>query len=333
MLVIAAVGGCSESVPTGNPAELLSTEMRGYEAPIGVMMGLNEKPYWVQSAVAGFRAAENGDMPAKVENLRFSGGCTFTAPKPDEILANVQVDGSQMGSVVHVVSRETMGERTKTYIENYKVGHDVVPLSGSDDRMGIVDVVVTEKTKPVYLVIAYSSPTIFNIQLAEGASLSHIALVGFGAAGIANVDPSVPIEVLIGKAMQLCNVTPVRQPADHWQFVQNAKEDPGLKDVLAKNFSMYNSFSSWYRQNFGVSSGPDAIGAASASHVLVGPLPETLEARVNFKSLEGVTLLLSKSDYVYVGTDANYMQKFTDLIIESATKLAGGDLTKLKPAQ
>ena len=333
MLVIAAVGGCSDSVPTGDPAKLLDAELRGYEAPIGVMMGLNETPYWVQSAVAGFRAAKNSDEPTKAENLKSSGGCSFPAPKPDEILAKVHVDGSQMGSAVYVSSREMMGERTKKYIENYKAGHDIVPLNIGDDRMGIVDVVVTEKTKPVYLTIAYSSSTIFNIQLAEGARLSHIALIGFGTAGIANVDPSVPIEVLNGKAMQSCNVTPVRQPADHWLFVQNAKEDPALKDVLAKNFSMYNSFSSWYRQNFGVSSGPDAIGAAGASHVLVGPLPEMLEARVKFKSLEGAPLLLSKINYVYVGTGADYERKFTDLIIESATKLAGGDLTKLKPAQ
>ena len=296
MLVFVAIGGCSDSVPTGDPAKLLDTEMRGYEAPVGVMMGLNEKPYWVQSALAGFRAAKNGDEPATFETLRSSGGCTFPAPKPDEILAKVHVDKSKMESAVYTASRVTMGERTQKYIENYKAGHDIVPLNIDDDRMGIVDVVVTEKTKPVYLVIAYSSSTIFNIQLAEGASLSHIALVGFGTAGIANVDPSIPMEVLNGKAMQSCNVLPVRQPADHWEFVQNAKEDPNLKDVPAKNFSMYNAFSNWYRENFGASSGPDAVGAAGASHVLVGPLPESPESRVKFKSLEGTTLLLSKVD-------------------------------------
>jgi hypothetical protein len=141
------------------------------------------------------------------------------------------------------------------------------------------------------------------------------------------------MEVLNGQAMKSCNILPVRQPADHWEFVQNAKEDPNLKDVLARNFSMYNAFSNWYRENFGASSGPDAIGAAGTSHVLVGPLPDTLEARVKFKSLEGTTLLLSKVDYVYAGSGSDYEQKMTDLIVESATKLAGGDLTKLKPAK
>ncbi len=335
LLLIVALGGCSDSgtVPTGNPADLLNPEMRGYEAPAGVMMGLNETPYWVQSAVAGFRPVKPSGLPGKIEELKSRASCTFDSPGPNEILAKVQVDGSNTKSAVFAVSRHQMGERTKTYIDNLKAGRDIVPFNARDDRLGIVDVIVTEKSKPVYLVIAYNLPTIFNIQLAEGARISRIALVGLGAAGIANAHPAVKIQSLTGKAMQSCGVLPVREPADHWQFVQNVKQTPSLKDVLDKNISMYRVFSGWYRKNFGVASGVDSIGAMTASHVLVGPIPQALEARVTFKPLEGSTLLLSKNDHVFAGEQADYEKKYTHVIIEAATKMAGGDLAKLMPAQ
>ncbi|MBC8035917.1 MAG: hypothetical protein H7X89_01700 [Rhizobiales bacterium] len=333
LFLTAALAGCSETVPTGDPAALLDQELRGYEAPVGVMMGLNETPYWVHSAVAEFRPAGDSDLPVKIEDLKSLGSCTFEAPRPEEILAKVQVDGSNMKSPVYAVSRQEMGERTKNYIVNLKAGHDIVPFNGRDDRMGIVDVVVTEKAKPVYLVIAYNLPTIFNLQLVEGARVSRIALIGFGAAGVANADPAVQIQSLTGKAMQSCNVMPVREPADHWLFVQNAKEDSSLKDALEQNFSMYRDFSAWYRKNFGSSSGDDSVGAMTASHVLVGPVPQTREARAKFKPLEGATLLLSKNDHIFVGEEAAYEKKYKHVIVDAATKMAGGDLSKLMPTQ
>ncbi len=333
VFLTAALAGCADPLPTGDPAALLEQEQRGYEAPVGVMMGLNETPYWAHSGVADFRPAGDGDLPAKIEDLQSLGSCTFEAPRPEEILAKVQVDGSAMKSPVYAVSRQEMGERTKTYLVNLKAGNDIVPFNASDDRMGIVDVVVTEKAKPVYLVIAYTSPTIFNIQLVEGARISRIALVGLGAAGIANAHPAVQIQSLAGRAMQSCNILPAREPADHWLFVQDAKKDSSLKDALEWNFSMYRDFSAWQRKNFGSSSGDDSVGAMTASHVLVGPMPQTREARATFKPLEGATLLLSKNNHIFVGEEAAYKKKYTQVIVDAATKMAGGDVSELMPTQ
>jgi hypothetical protein len=332
-IALLVAGGCSDAPPDGDPAKRLRTELRGYRAPIGVMMGADETPYWMASAVSDFHEAGNSQLPAMIENLPTGGSCTFAKPRTDELLAKVHVDSSPMKAPVYVVSRLTMAERTKQYLENYKAEMDIVPLNIGDDQMGIVDVVVTETSKPIYLVLAYSSATIFNLQLKEGAKVSRIALVGFGPVGVANVDPSIPMRALNGPAMQLCNATPFRQPADHWIFFRNAKEDSSLSDVLSKNYSYYSKFSRWYRGSFGQPSEPNSIGASEASHVLVGPLPETLEERVPFRSLEGTTLVLSSNDFVHVGSGADYKQQMKDIIVADATRLAGGSLDMLKPTQ
>ena len=67
--------------------------------------------------------------------------------------------------------------------------------------------------------------------------------------------------------------------------------------------------------------------------MLVGPLPETLEGRVPFRSLEGTTLMLSSNDIVHVGSGADYKQQMKDLVVADATRLAGGSLDMLKPTQ
>ena len=206
-------------------------------------MGANETSYRMASAVAGLHEATSGELPAVIENIPIGGGCTCAKPKAEEVLAKFHVDSSPMKAPVYVTSRLTMADRTKQYLENYKAGVDIVPLNIGDDQMGIVDVVVTETSKPIYLVLAYSSATIFNLELKEGAKVSRIALVGLGPVGVAIVDPSIPMRALNGSAMQRCDATPLREPADHWIFVRNAKEDSNLSEVLSKNYSYYRKFS------------------------------------------------------------------------------------------
>jgi hypothetical protein len=343
-LALVILGACSDpdpeiisdAVPAGDAAKTLQTELRGYAAPVGVMMGLDEKPFWVQGAATGFRPLRITDVPAKITFMDPNPGCAFGAPRPDEILANVQVSSSPVVSTVYAATREAFSETTKLFMDTYQK-HDAENLGdlvASDGaKMGLVDVFITEKSKPIYLVLSHNVATVFNIQLAEGAHISRIALIGNGAAGLANIDPATPAKALFGKVIEGCNLVPVRRPADHWTFVQNAKVTPSLGDELKKNFDMFGHFSAWYKTNFGVPSEPGAVGAESAAQVLVGPVPEKLEDRIKFKSLQGATVILSPSAYAYAGDTAAFKANFAEKVIEAATKLAGGDLTKLRAAQ
>ena len=334
-IMATSLTACSDdgNPPNGNPAASLKQEMRGYEAPIGVMIGLNETPYWVQSALAGYHATDvELDVPAGFEYLEPNGSCSFALPNKDEKLAKVQVDGSLMKGPVFVASDAEIGDATKKYIANVRrLGEDApVPVNQGDGQLGVVDVVVTETSKPVYLVISYDLPTLFNIHLADGARLSRIALIGSGTGGIANVDKSVPIRSLTGRAMAGCNVTPLRAPADHWLFIRNVKEDSSLQGQLDKNIAEARAYSIWYRSNFGTGNEPDAVGSSTASHVLVGPLPESLDKRVTYRPLAEATIRLTRNELVYGGPEEEFMARKKELITEAATKLAGGDLGTLK---
>jgi hypothetical protein len=333
MLALATLVGCSDAPPSGDPAKSLREDTLGYRAPIGVMMGLNEKPYWVQSALAGFRVVADDDVPASIGPIGQVNACAFTPPRPDEVLAKVQLYDSDMDGPVYAFSRKWLGERTKKYIDALKAGRDKVPTDPFGARLAVVDVVVTETSKPVYLVIAYGKSALFNLHVAEGARLSRIALIGPGTAAVANAEPETPVAALSGEATASCDVSPRRAPAPHWQLVQNVRQNPDFQADVNKLSGMHGAFSGWYRRNFGVPSEPDAIGAATTSHVLVGPLPETLEARAPYRSLKGAAVLMTSSDHAFAGALSDFKEEAARLIVEDATRMAGGSLDSLMPTQ
>jgi hypothetical protein len=331
----AALAACGERMPSGDPAQALRTDLRGYEAPVGVMMGIDEKPYWVQAAVKGFREVKMGDMPGQLVQRDGVGGCYFTRPAAGARVALVHVDGSPMTAPVFAFFQSDVGHRAENLINVYKSeGEEVVSSDAGKDQLEVVDVIVTERSAPVHLVLATGgSSLLFNIHLAEGARVSRAAVIGAGVTGVANLDPSVPVEFLTGDAKNACAVSPMRTPADHWQFVRNARENPSsLGDILEKNYDYQRRWSAWHRASFGVASEPGAIGANSTAHVLVGPAPASADKRVTYRPLKGATLLVSRSDYLLAGSPTDYKKYNSGLVRAAALQAAGGDLASLRPA-
>ena len=336
LLAAAAVvlAACGEATPTGDPAKALGTDMRGYEAPVGVMMGIDEKPYWVQTALKGFRQIKDSDLPGRLEQREGIAGCAFTRPAAGDLVALVHVDGSPMHAPVYAFSQKDVGSRAENLVNVYKnSGKEVVSSDVAADELKAVDVVVTERSKPVHLVLASAAYNLlFNIHLAEGARVSRVSVISAGTTGIANLDPSVPIEFLTEDAKTACNVAPLRTPADHWHFVQNARDRAYLQEALEENYAHQRRWSEWHRASFGVPSEPGAIGANSAAHVLVGPLPASDEQKVKYRPLKGATVFVSRSDHLLAGSLADYRKYNRDLVRAVALQAAGGDLASLRPA-
>lgn len=327
----AALAAC-ERMPSGDPAESLSTELRGYEAPVGVMMGVDEKPYWVQAALKGFREVGKGDIPGRLEQRNGISGCLLTRPAAGDKVALVMVDGSPMPAPIYAFSRKLVGDRAETLINVYKqMGKGESPSDAGADQYEAVDVVVTERPAPVHLVLASAANGIlFNIQLADGARVSRVAVVGGDNMAVANLDPATPIEFLTGSAKDVCGVAPLRMPADHWQFVRNAHEAGGSLDkLLADNVGHAQRWSAWHRSSFGIDSEPGAIGAESTAAVLVGPMPASPKGRVTYRPLKGAVVLMSPNDHILAGSPADYKKLNDELVRAAATEAAGGDLANL----
>jgi hypothetical protein len=328
-----SLAACGGDVPSGNPADEVGRELRGYRAPPGVMMGADEKPYWVQSAIKGFRPVKDGDVPGSLVQREGIGGCAFTRPAENEVVATVMVDDSLVDSPVYILSRRLVGDRAENLINVLKAnGKTVVASDVTGDSLNVVDVAVTERSKPVYLVLASGGGLLFNVHLAPGARVSRVAVIGGRTMAVANLDPATPVEFLTGDAGAACGATPMRIPADHWSFVRNAREAGGsLDDVLERNYAMQRQWAQWFRDSFGVDSEPGASGAATTAHVLAGPMPASSKERATYRPLKGATVLISRADYIVAGSRQDYRKLNSELVRTAATEAAGGDLAALRP--
>jgi hypothetical protein len=328
------VSACSDSdtIPEGKPK--FGNDLRGYKAGQDVVIGLDRAAYWAQRVLSGYRAISGDDMPAKVSLVQSTSSCKFTEPAKDEVLANVHVGRSMMETPIYLYTRSKLADRTKKWIESYKHLGDKAPLPSDPggDRLRAVNVVVTQTSGPVYLVLQNEwSNVLWNINAAPGVKISHVAVLGAGSVGVANLDDTVPVEFMNAAALERCKILPVREPADHWLFVKRAKSGVSgdLSEKLAENKDLHRAYSRWFKSLFNVPSEAGVVGLNQASGVLVGPLPETLDQRVAFKPLSGARVRVAQEDYITVSSKDEYRAKHETMVRELAEKMAGGDLKSL----
>jgi hypothetical protein len=325
--------GEADEVPSlgGDPTKYLNQELRGYAAPVGIMMGKDNKAFWIASTVKDYAKVTGSDVPSDVSFIDPNSGCGFSKPEAGEFFAKVHVGSAEQRIPMYGISRDEIGRRTNSLIKNVQKDPSAPrkPETNREvDQFKVVDVVVTETSKPVYLVLTYNDSIMFNFQIAEGAKLSRIAMIGWDAGGVVNVDPSVKISALTGDRMQACKATPQLKPREHWVYVQNMKALGGemAEESLKKNHGYASAFTSWFMQHFGQPAEPGMIGASVASHVLVGPQPATPEARIAFKPLAQSKMRITPIEYI-VGSKEDYLTKNKELIVAKAEQLMGNKLS------
>jgi hypothetical protein len=337
VLALPLLSACSESesVPEGDAAQAFDRNLRGYEAPPGVVIGKDNAAYWAQALLSGYRETTREDLPGKIVLASTMGQCQFAQPGAGDVVVNIHVGSSMMRTPIFAFSRKDLAKRTKDWIEEFRqLGDDApLPSDADGDNLYAVDVVVTETEKPVYLVLQSESDVVWNIQAAPNARIAHVAVLANGRVGVANLDQAVPVEFMNQTVLQRCNVIPVREPADYWLFVQNAKDDPSdeLTKTLQKNRDMSEVYSRWFARNFGMGSETGVVGLDQASQVLVGPLPADAEGRVPFRPLAGAQVRIATEDYVMASSEDSYRSKHEDMVVELARQMAGGDLESLRP--
>ncbi len=328
------LSACSDTdvPPDGSPSAGLSSDRFGYKVGQDVAVGEDLSFGWLRGVVSGYTAPDKA-APAKLDWLATAKGCTFPRPAAGERVVQVHAGESQQGSGVFGISRAAVLERAQNYVSLWQQkGRDPgVNSDRSGDRLKVVDVVVTERDKPVYLVLAGGHDLLWNISKAEGARIAQVAIVGAGNAGVANLDADVPVAVLSGGAATRCQVSALRKPQPYWGVVKLAeKGDATSRQAVKSRDDAFRRYDSWFRSTFGTPSEPVTIGIERMSHAVVGPMPRTLDARIPYRGLAGGTVRLAPTDHVFFAASAaGYDAAHDPLVRKQAQQLAGGDLTAL----
>lgn len=335
-LLCAGLLGCSDAVPTGDPKTGLKPDMRGYFAKPGILVAENDKAHWIQSAVTGYQETTlTSKLPAKVIMQRLGGSCRFRPPNQGEHIGNVHVGGGAMHGPIYTWTQQDVMERAKILIANAqrpdddrrKFRDDRRVLDAKGDSFRVVDVVVTETSKPVYLVLQNEfGKILWNLHLAEGAQLSHVVALGVNEIAIANLDPGVEVDMVTAATLKSCGVRPWRKMADHWRFVRNAKETPEVhEEAVARNRAAYRSYDRWFKRTFGIQSEEQLVGVERSTHVLVGPLPQDLDKRVPFRPLGGAQVIMTPVQNIAVSDEAGYQKKAMPPIRQLVNEATAGN--------
>lgn len=312
------LSACSDSdAPSGeDPAAYIEVSPFGYQAAPAVAVGEKAILAWYKALVSGSRLPD-GQTPAKIGWLEVAKKCSFPRPAPSETLIQVQTSASGLPTGIVAFSDAQIQALATTATEQ-PADPEAARNSAS---MKLVDVVVTDTRGPIYLVLAGGKDILWNIQKAPNAVISHVALVAGDNAGIANLDPSVPVAALTGATAADCGVVAARRPSDSWAISAGAKEgDMAAIDEVKLHTERYQRYNAWFQTTFGRESESVAIGIAYMSHALIGPAPDSLEARLPYQGIEGATVLLAPTGTVfYSASPDDFAAKIRDLLSSKAT--------------
>ena len=329
----------TETFPRGEPHKRVGGSLRGYKVPNNVIMGSNLSFYWAQQALSNFRNVADNDLPGAIEIMPVNQGCQFPLPETADKIAHVQIGYSNVGAPVYAFTDKSIHHSAVKFIEKYvkdkgrkpKLKNTHRRYYANGHKMGIVNVVIMEHTNPVYLVLTSQASVIWNIQKHVNTRISRVAIIAGGNAGIANLGPEVPVTALVKTRLKGCNAQVHRMPLPHWSFYKNSSSGNYKDKILLKNIKDANDYSRWFVKSFSQNARKGAVGDFVVGHVLVGPIPASLEARIPYKPLKGATLKLTTEDHVFASPNKYYRAEYTKLVEAEANRLANGSLQSLLP--
>lgn len=293
------LSACSDSdAPSGDdPADYIERSAVGYQAAPAVAVGEKAVLAWYKALVSGSSPLD-GQVPAKIGRLDVAKKCSFPRPAAKDTLVQVQTSDSGLSTGIVALSETQIAALSKP---EAIAELDADPAAARNRiAMKLVDVVITDTRGPIYLVLAGGKDILWNIQKAPNAEISNVALIADDNAGIANLDPSIPVTALTGKTAADCGVMAARLPKESWTIVAEAAEgDMAAIDEVNRRTGQYDRYNAWFKATFGQDSDPVTTGIARMSHALIGPIAASLEERLPYRGIAGATVLLAPTQSVF----------------------------------
>ena len=332
-----------ENGPTGDAAKDPNAHMRdgrsGIRGSNKVVAMAQGQVAFVSDVITGRRVSSGAYSPGSAEALTPVTGCAFTPPSDGAFVGHVQSTGrSNIWVNLATYGDEELAEEVQKFVRVYRKSGRKQIYGLKEFSFEAFDVVVTETQKPTYLVLSASGgrPRLWNIQLAPGATLERVVLLGGDQAGVINVDPSVPVEVMLTDARVSCQLPgpsyPLNAGAQLYQVLEaghlsQEEADETLGRLAAQNAA----WDAWFRKSFGVSANDTMAGNWDDGAIAaVGPLPATPEGKAKFKAVTDGSARITMDTYVeYPALKAEGVD-YASRVVAIATAFAGGNLETLR---
>ncbi|MFM7335507.1 MAG: hypothetical protein ACKO2N_13980 [Tabrizicola sp.] len=344
--VRAAVEGSSEPVKDDGKRKVVATAEDGpgkflvdgpdglrAEGPIAAISG--NLPIFIDDLISGYAATSDDAVPSMVTTIRPISGCRPTPPAEGTVVGHVTAGKSGLPLPLTTYDDGDLAAGVQGFVDAYRAG-DADPAAGLRGPVyEAYDVAVTETRAPVYLVLENQSGNrIWNIHATDGARIERVVLLGGHQAGVANLDPVVPVEVILGEGLADCAVSPAyRLNPNHEILAKIASGETAVQagqESLARIESAAAAYDTWFRDTFGVLASATRAGFDAGTISAVGPVPRQSETKADYLPIRGSTLRTTQSTYFEIDGQVPAGEDFASRVKAIATTFAFGDLSYLR---
>lgn len=328
-------GGTGKS--SGNtPSDLLDDGNEGLNArgPIAALAG--NRPVFISDVIDGHKTGVSKDIPAEIMTIRPITGCKLTPPEEGTAVGHVTAGNSELDLALKTYNDQTLAAAVQGFVNSYRASG----LGQIADKEGIAyqayDVAVTETARPVYLVLLnLHGHRLWNIHLAPGARVERVVLLGGDQAGVANLDPVIPVEVIPAAGLADCGLSPAYALNPGHRFFEVLRDGPGSykEEAEAKLVLMEEGIAAWniwFRDSFGVLADETRAGFDRGMVSVVGPLPGEADPRAIYAPIEGARIRMTQDKYFEIQGQSAKAESFAGRVEAIATSFAFGDLNYLR---
>lgn len=328
--VLAAVGAPDDAGRTGTtPQDFLIETSAGLVADGPIAATAGDQPVFIRDVVSGHSLTPGADIPAEITTIRPILGCRLTRPLPGTTIGHVTSGRSPLTLALTTYSDADLAAAVQDYVDAFrKFGADAPPPDGGP-RYEAHDVAVTETDAPVYLVLESGAGNrIWNIHLADGAQIERVVLLGGNQSGVANLDPVVPVEVILGAGLADCGVDPAYVPGPGPVSGTVAPAD-GETPADGGTLARAEAYDTWFRDSFDVLAGESRRGFAEGAVTVVGPVPAGAEQMAVYASITGARVRTTHATFFEIRGQVAAGKDFAARVLAIATNFAFGDLGRL----
>jgi hypothetical protein len=317
------------------PADFLEDGPEGWVAQGPIAAGVGNAPAFVSAVMTGYAEAGASAVPAGITTIRPILGCLVTPPNDGTRVGHAVAVESGMSLPVLSYSDAHLAEGVEAFVARYRKSGATTAAEVPGIAYKAYDVAVTETSGPVYLVlVAGAGNWIWNINLAPGVQIERVVLVGGDQAGVANLDPVIPVEVLLNDGLEECGIVPA-YALNPGHLMNQTPLVAGLSQAefsarKAELAERVGAFDLWFRDRFGVAASETRAGFDRGVMSLIGPVPVAAAQMAVHVSIAGGTVRMTEDRYLEIRGQVAAADSFVERVNAIATRFAFGNLANLR---
>jgi hypothetical protein len=327
--------GADPSRKGDTPADLLDDSPSGLLAMGPIAAHSGNLPVFIADAITGYKTQVSADIPAEITTIRPILGCIPTPPQPGTVVGHATSGASDLRLALSTYNDTHLASAVQAFVDAYRADGEAATVEGSGPAYEAYDVAITETGAPVYLVLENRTGNrIWNLHLAPGARIERVVLLGGDQAGVANLDPVVPVEVILNDGMATCGLQPayaLNSGNEVFQSMQNGTVSGDEAEVqLAELRAAVDAYDIWFRDSFGVMAGQSRVGFDKGTVSVIGPLPDATNPMAAYAPIAGARIRTTQDQFFEIRGQVAEGQVFAARVRAIATGFAFGDLAGLR---